>query len=87
MQVFFLFLEMIKQGCVYLLIENEVIIEQEYENIFYLCTLSENVKCICTETGRKTSLFFAVGLNIFYFYRHCTFILFILQCQRVQNNC
>jgi hypothetical protein len=30
MQVFFFFIEIIKQGCVYLLIQNEVIIEQEY---------------------------------------------------------
>jgi hypothetical protein len=30
MQVFFFFIEIIKQGCVYLLIQNEVIIEQGY---------------------------------------------------------
>ena len=34
MQVFFFFIEIIKQGCVYLLIQNEVIIEQEY--IWYM---------------------------------------------------
>ena len=28
---------------------------------------------------------FAANTNEFYFYRHCTYIMFILQCQKVQN--
>ena len=40
------------------------------------------------ETGRKASLWhaFLVQINS-YVYQHCTCIVFILQCQKVQNNC
>ena len=36
----------------------------------------------------KTSLLvcFAATANEFYDYRKCTYIVFILQCQKVQNN-
>jgi hypothetical protein len=44
----------------------------KFQNID-ICTLSENVKCICTETGRKTRLFcswsiYILFLSILYIY-------------------
>jgi hypothetical protein len=57
-----------------------------YHTITTVFTLLE------TETDRKMNLWwtflacFPVTANKFYIYWHCTYIVFILQCQKLQNN-
>ena len=39
------------------------------------------------ETGSLFLPCFAASANQFYIYRQCTYIVFILQCLKVKNNC
>jgi hypothetical protein len=54
-------------------------------------TLSENIQFICMSfrtADRRANLMscFAAIANEFNIFRHCTYILFIPQCQKIQNN-
>jgi len=53
----------------------------EVKTMYNIRILVENIIFICTR------FCFATSANTFYIYQQCTYIAFILQCHKVQNNC